>query len=92
MLSPRLEAVSRTLRRSAWIWSPASATVAQGFVAISRTDSMSSGLMSPSSRSAFAAPWSSSSDSIALTSAKLFASTIMSSSSTPTVKLGPVKF
>jgi hypothetical protein len=66
---PRAAAVSRTFLRSERSWSPASSTSPHGFVAISSTDSMSSGLISPSSRSTFAAPASSSRDSIALTSA-----------------------
>ena len=62
MHSPRPEAVSRTWWRSARSWRPASAVFASGVVEISSTDSMSSGLISPSGAS-------SSSDSIALTSA-----------------------
>ena len=56
----RCAAVSRTWRRSERSWMPASTVLLHGRVAISSTDSMSSGLISPAGAS-------SSSDSIALT-------------------------
>src|SRR3954463_5058322 len=76
-------AMSRTWRRRSASWRAASSSVAQGSVAISRTDSISSGLIVPRGASA-------SRDSIALTRSSVSASTIMSSSSTPTVKSGPL--
>ena len=78
MASPRSSAESRTCRRRLVSCSAASASVAQGSVEISRTDSISSGLMSP-----FGASWSM--DSIALTRSKDWPSQIMSSSSMPIV-------
>jgi hypothetical protein len=69
MLRPSPAAVVRTWWRSARSWPPASTVLAHGFVAISSTDSMSSGLMSPVSGLPFVAPLSASRDSIALTSA-----------------------
>src|SRR3954471_11621038 len=83
MRRPFSAAMSRTWRRRLPSWRAHSPMSRHGSVAISRTDSMSSGLMKPSVASA-------SSDSIALTRSSVSASTIMSSSSTPTVKSGPV--
>src|SRR3954468_4954220 len=80
---PCSAAMSRTWRRSSASWMAASSRVGHGSVAISRTDSMSSGLIVPRGASA-------SSDSTALTRSSVSASTIMSSSSTPTVKSGPL--
>src|SRR3954447_9614677 len=76
-------AMSRTWRRRSASWMAASSSVAQGSVATSRTDSISSGLIVPRGASA-------SRDSTALTRSSVSASTIMSSSSTPTVKSGPL--
>src|SRR3954463_7268935 len=83
MASPFSAAASRTWPRSAISCWPASTALRQGSVAISRTDSMSSGLIEPMGVSTR-------SDSIALTRSSVSASTIMSSSSTPTVKSGPL--
>src|SRR3954451_23530535 len=85
IVSPRLAALSRTWRRNERSCSPASTVFRHGLVAISSTDSMSSGLISPCVAS-------SSRDSIALTSSRESRSTIMSSSSMPIVKAGPVKW
>ena len=49
--SPLAFAVRQTRRRRARSWSPASRVFAHGFVEISSTDSMSSGLISPSAPS-----------------------------------------
>jgi hypothetical protein len=78
MVSPRRSAAVRAWARRARSCSPVCAASDAGFVAISSTDSCSSGLISPSS-------WSSISDSIALTRSYVSPSTIMSSSSTPSV-------
>ena len=75
---PRFAAVSRTCVRSARSWRPASAVSGAGSVAISSTDSISSGLIWPSGAS-------SRSDSTALTRLSVSPSTIMSSSSMPIV-------
>src|SRR3954447_13548147 len=83
MANPFSAAASRTWPRSAISCWPASTALRQGSVAISRTDSISSGLIVPRGASA-------SMDSIALTRSSVSASTIMSSSSTPTVKSGPL--
>src|SRR3954463_4926195 len=83
MASPFSAAASRTWPRSAISCWPASTALRQGSVAISRTDSMSSGLIEPMGVSTR-------SDSIALTRSSVSASTIMSSSSTPMVKSGPL--
>ena len=72
-------AVSWTLRRSSRSWSPASRVFLHGVVEISSTDSMSSGLTSPSP------PYSSRSASIELDSASVRSSRIISSSSIPSV-------
>ena len=74
-------------RRSARSWAPASVVSAQGSVAISQTDSISSGLTSPSLETSASA---SSSPSIELVRSSVSRSTIMSSSSTPMVNEGPV--
>ena len=89
MRSPLLAAVSVTRRRSALSCAPASVTSAQGAVQISSTDSISSGLISPASS---CAGESSSSDSIAWASSSEPSSRIISSSSTPIVKLGGRKW
>src|SRR4051812_35637934 len=83
---PRRPAASATPRRSARRSWPAARAFGCGVVAISRTDSSSSGLtLSPS-------PYSSSTVSIALVSDNDSESRIISSSSIPIVKLGPVNF
>src|SRR5215207_5347197 len=81
----RRAAFSRTSERRLRSWAPASCVFLHGSVAISRTDSMSSGLISPSPGCS-----SSSSASMAFVSSSDSASRIMSSSSIPMVKLGPV--
>src|SRR3954452_10081817 len=83
MARPFSAAASRTwARREISCW-PASTALRQGSVAISRTDSMSSGLIAPMGVSTR-------SDSMALTRSSVSASTIISSSSTPIVKSGPL--
>src|SRR4051795_5096074 len=81
--SPLPAAMSLTWRRRSISWRPQWSRSPQGSVAISRTDSMSSGLIDPSGAS-------SRSDSIALTRSRVSGSTIISSSSTPRVKSGPL--
>src|SRR3954469_15240566 len=81
--SPLAAAMSLTWRRRLISWRAQCSRLRHGSVAISRTDSMSSGLIAPSG-----AP--SRSDSIALTRSRVSGSTIMSSSSTPRVKSGPL--
>src|SRR3954453_5685215 len=78
---------SRTVRRSSFSWSPASATPSQGRVATSSTDCISSGFTSPG-RSAGRSPRI---VSIDCDSSNVSASQIISSSSIPTVKGVPVK-
>src|SRR3954447_16460514 len=80
---PCSAAMSRTWRRRLASWMAASSRSLHGSVAISSTDSMSSGLIEPSGAS-------SRSDSIALTRSSVSGSTIISSSSTPRVKSGPL--
>lgn len=82
---PCSEAVPITWARSARSWPPACAMLAQGSVAISSTDSISSGLISPAGDS-------SSSVSMALTRSNDSASRIIISSSMPMVKAGPSKW
>src|SRR5437588_119322 len=84
MASPLVAAVWITWRRSERSCSPASAVFPHGWVEISSTDSISSGLISP-------VVAGSSSDSIALTSSSDWPSRIISSSSIPIVYAGPVK-
>ena len=86
MHSPRRPAASLTPRRSSRSWRPAAAVFGCGLVAISSTGSSSSGLTSSVS------PYSSSTASIAFASANVSESRIISSSSIPIVKLGPVNF
>src|SRR5580704_13199824 len=76
-------AVSRTWARSARSCSPASAVFRHGSVETSSTDSISSGLISPTAGAG------SSMLSIALTSSSESASRIISSSSTPIVNGAP---
>ena len=85
--SPLSRAVSHTRARRSRSWRPASTVSRQGVVAISSTDSISSGLTSPVSSSLGEA---SSIASIMLVSSRVSASRIISSSSMPIVKLGPV--
>ncbi len=80
--SPLPSATSRTTRRRPRSWLPASAVLRHGSVAISSTDSISSGLTSPVSSSGLTA---SSIDSTELESSSVSASRIMSSSSMPIV-------
>ena len=80
--SPLPSATSRSTRRSPRSCAPASAVLRHGWVAISSTDSINSGLTSPGSWSDGAA---SSSVSIELESSRVSASRIMSSSSMPSV-------
>ena len=82
MARPFSSATSRTSRRRPRSCSPASAVVRHGWVAISSTDSISSGLTSPVSSSGVA---DSSIVSIELESSRVSASRIMSSSSMPIV-------
>ncbi len=79
---PRSLAAVATSRRSPASWRPASAVSSQGVVAISQTDSISSGLTSPAD-SDVERSWSS--PSIELASSSVSASTIISSSSIPRV-------
>src|SRR3954470_5742379 len=81
--SPFSAASAPAWRRRSMSWRPQWSRLLHGSVAISRTDSMSSGLIEPSGAS-------SRSDSIALTRSRVSGSTIMSSSSTPRVKSGPL--
>src|SRR4051794_24972374 len=81
--SPLPAAMSLTWRRRLMSWRAQCSRLRHGSVAISRTDSISSGLIEPSGAS-------SRSDSIALTRSRVSGSTIMSSSSTPRVKSGPL--
>src|SRR4051812_25817059 len=87
MARPMSEATCCTWRRSARSCMPASRVFWHGVVAISHTDSMSSGLTSPSVETSARA---SSSPSIELASSSVSRSTIMSSSSIPRVYEGPV--
>src|SRR3954462_6476217 len=81
--SPLSSAIALTWRRRPMSWRPRAWRSRHGSVAISSTDSMSSGLIAPAG-----AP--SRSDSIALTRSSVSGSTIISSSSTPRVKSGPL--
>src|SRR3954468_20957109 len=83
MPSPLSAAASRICERRAMSCWPASTGLQHGSVAISSTDSMSSGLTAPSGVSMR-------SDSTALTRSSVSLSTIISSSSTPIVKSGPL--
>ena len=85
---PSSAATACTVRRRPRSWAPASATPLQGLVAISQTDSISSGLTSPSAPVSASA---SRSGSIEFESSSVSESTIMSSSSIPIVNGGPVK-
>jgi hypothetical protein len=75
-----------TVRRRARSWTPASTVLRTGVVAISQTDSISSGLTSPSVGMSLR---SESSDSMEFERSSVSSSTIMSSSSIPRVKEGP---
>ena len=81
---PRLSAVVWTRLRSSRSWMPASRVLRHGSVAISQTDSISSGL------TALVSPSAARSDSIEFESSSVSASTIISSSSMPMVYAGPV--
>ena len=85
---PSSAATACTVRRRPRSCAPASATPEHGLVAISQTDSISSGLTSPSAPVSSSA---SSSASIELVSSSVSESTIISSSSMPIVNGGPVK-
>src|SRR3954454_8302106 len=87
MARPMSEATCCTWRRSARSCMPASRVFRHGVVAISHTDSISSGLTSPSVETSARA---SSSPSIEFESSSVSRSTIMSSSSIPRVYEGPV--